>query len=224
MKLEIFLILIATLLFNLESIFIYNQLMSTKGQISSVCKLYSVYEEMAEEFLDETDVDGFFIRTFWTFHSPATGLFELVRDTTKDLLHSKFQSVPFFRFKVTAAINSQGRNQHFWKGNWISTRQFGSKLVIKPTIYRRFHYPKLNLRLDLQKQKTICSVIDTRIYLTIWTDKFKNCSDLKSTRLASFPQKVWTLRSPIHSCRSCQPGLPWNQTSLQELIFCWLQG
>ena len=46
--------------------------MSTKKQISSLCKLYSIYEETPEEFLDETDVDSFFITTFWTFHSPTT--------------------------------------------------------------------------------------------------------------------------------------------------------
>ena len=34
--------------------------MSTKKQISSLCKLYSVYEEIPEECLDETDVDSNF--------------------------------------------------------------------------------------------------------------------------------------------------------------------
>ena len=34
--------------------------MSTKKQISSLWKLYSIYEEMPEEFLDETDVDSYF--------------------------------------------------------------------------------------------------------------------------------------------------------------------
>ena len=34
--------------------------MSTKKQISSLCKLYSVYKEKLEEFLDETDVDSYF--------------------------------------------------------------------------------------------------------------------------------------------------------------------
>ena len=34
--------------------------MSTKKQISSLSKLYSVYEEMPEEFLDKTDVDKYF--------------------------------------------------------------------------------------------------------------------------------------------------------------------
>ena len=34
--------------------------MSTKKQICSLCKLYSVYEEIPKEFLDETDVDNYF--------------------------------------------------------------------------------------------------------------------------------------------------------------------
>ena len=34
--------------------------MSTIKQISSFCKLYSIYEERPEEFLDETDVDSYF--------------------------------------------------------------------------------------------------------------------------------------------------------------------
>ena len=36
--------------------------MSTKKQICSLCKLYSVYEEIPEEFLDDTDVDSYFFR------------------------------------------------------------------------------------------------------------------------------------------------------------------
>ena len=34
--------------------------MSVKKQIPSLCKLYSFYEEISEEFLDETDVDSYF--------------------------------------------------------------------------------------------------------------------------------------------------------------------
>ena len=41
--------------------------MSTKNQISSLCKLYSVYEEIPEEFLDETDVDSYFFRNILDF-------------------------------------------------------------------------------------------------------------------------------------------------------------
>ena len=34
--------------------------MSTKKQISSLCKLYSIYEEKPQEILDETDVGSYF--------------------------------------------------------------------------------------------------------------------------------------------------------------------
>ena len=49
-----------TLYFFLQTVFIYNQLMSTKKQSYSLCKLYSVYEEIPEELLDGTDVDSYF--------------------------------------------------------------------------------------------------------------------------------------------------------------------
>ena len=34
--------------------------MSVQKQISSLCRLYSFYEEIPEEFFDETDVDSYF--------------------------------------------------------------------------------------------------------------------------------------------------------------------
>ena len=51
---------LSPLLFILETLFIYIQLMSTKKQISSLCKIYSEYEKKPEEILDETDVDSYF--------------------------------------------------------------------------------------------------------------------------------------------------------------------
>ena len=41
--------------------------MSTKNQISSLCKLYSVYEELPEDFLDETDGDSYFYHNILDF-------------------------------------------------------------------------------------------------------------------------------------------------------------
>ena len=34
--------------------------MFVKKQIPSLCKLHSIYEEIPEELLDETDVDSYF--------------------------------------------------------------------------------------------------------------------------------------------------------------------
>ena len=41
--------------------------MSTKKTISSLCKLYSILEEIPEEFLDETDVDSYFYHNILDF-------------------------------------------------------------------------------------------------------------------------------------------------------------
>ena len=49
-----------TYYFILQSVLFYNQLTSTKKQTSSLCKLYSICDEISEEFLDETDVDSYF--------------------------------------------------------------------------------------------------------------------------------------------------------------------
>ena len=39
--------------------------MSVKNQFPSLCKLHSFYEEMPEEFLDETDVDSYFYQNIF---------------------------------------------------------------------------------------------------------------------------------------------------------------
>ena len=49
-----------TFYFILQSVLFHNHLMSNKKQNSSLCKLYSIYEEIPEEFLGETDVDIYF--------------------------------------------------------------------------------------------------------------------------------------------------------------------
>ena len=45
--------------------------MSVEKEIPNLCQFYSFYEEIPEEFLDETDVDSFSTTTFLTFPSPS---------------------------------------------------------------------------------------------------------------------------------------------------------
>ena len=45
--------------------------MSVKKQIPRLCKLYSFYEEIPEEFLDETDVDSYSSHKILTLFSPS---------------------------------------------------------------------------------------------------------------------------------------------------------
>ena len=88
--------------------------MSIKKQISSLCKHYSVYKEIPEEFQDETDVDKYFHHNILDISQPTTELFGLAKDPIKSLLHSKYF---IFAIQITAAFYSQVRSLHFQKRN-----------------------------------------------------------------------------------------------------------
>ena len=127
------------------------------------CNLYSVYQEIPEEFLDETDVDSY------SFHN----ILDVSQSHNPIVRVSKGSNKKSFAFKVFHfAIQSCSRDSISKKKSAFPKTKLSlyltvwvnfSKLLIKPTKYHRFHYPNLNLRLDLQKQKTNCSVIATRI-------------------------------------------------------------
>ena len=84
------------LLFILQTVLINNQSMSTKKQISSSCKLYSIYEETPEEFLDETDVDTYF------FHK----ILDISQSHSRIVRVSKGSNKKSFAFKVLQFCDS----------------------------------------------------------------------------------------------------------------------
>ena len=141
--------------------------MCTKNQISSLCKLYSVYEELPEEFLDETDVDCYFYYN----------ILDISQSHNRIVRVSKGSNKKSFAFKVFHFCDSKLQQRFILKEEVsISKKEIESlldslgeflKAFIKPTKYCRFLYPNRNLRLDLEKQKTNCSVIVKRIYLSI---------------------------------------------------------
>ena len=71
--------------------------MSTKKHISSLCKLYSVYEEIPEEFLDETDVDSYF------YHN----ILDISKSHHRIVRVSKGSNKKSFAFKVFQFCNSK---------------------------------------------------------------------------------------------------------------------
>ena len=71
--------------------------MSTKKQISSLCKLYSVYEEISEEILDETDVDSYF------FHN----ILDISQSHNRIVRVSKGCNKKSFAFKVFEFCDSK---------------------------------------------------------------------------------------------------------------------
>ena len=71
--------------------------MSIKKQISSLCKLYSIYEEIPEEFLDETDVDSYF------FHN----IFDISQSHNRIVRVSQESNKKSFAFKVFQFCDSK---------------------------------------------------------------------------------------------------------------------
>ena len=58
--------------------------MSSKKQISSLCKLYSIYEEIPEDFLDETDVDSYFYRNILDISQSHNRIFRVSKGSNKE--------------------------------------------------------------------------------------------------------------------------------------------
>ena len=67
--------------------------MSTKKQISSLCKLYSVYEETPEELLDKTDVDSYFYHNISDISQSHNRIVRVGKGSNK-----KFFAFKMFRF------------------------------------------------------------------------------------------------------------------------------
>ena len=137
--------------------------MSTKKQISSLGKFYSIYEEKPEECLDETDVDNYFNHKILDISQSHHRIVRVSKGSKKSLLRSKcfnftiqdYSSDLFSRKKWAFPK----RKLSLYSTVWANF----SKLLIKSTKYHRFHYANLNLRLDSQKQKTKFALIVTRI-------------------------------------------------------------
>ena len=79
--------------------------MSTKKQISGLCKLCSVYEETPEEFLDETDVDSYF------YHN----ILDISQSHHRIIRVSKASNEKSFPFKVFHFCESKSQQRFILK-------------------------------------------------------------------------------------------------------------
>ena len=158
--------------------------MSTKKHISSLCKLYSVYEEIPAEFLDEMDVDSYFYHNILDISQSHHRIVRISKGSNNKSF--VFKVLLFLRFKITPTIYSQGRSQHFQKKfNLYSTVWVNfSKLLIKPTKWRGFHYPNQTLRLVYKSnRRTVQSLLQgyswafkqtNSVIVSVWK-KNKSC-------------------------------------------------
>ena len=64
-------------------------MISVKKQIPSLCKVYSIYEETPEEFLDETDTDRYFYHNIFDISQSQHRIVRVSRGSSKNSLAIK---------------------------------------------------------------------------------------------------------------------------------------
>ena len=196
--------------------------MSTKKQISSLCKSYSVYEEIPEEFVDKTDVDSYLYHNILDISQSHHRIVRVSRGSNKksfafkvfhfcdSTLQQRFilkEEVSISKKEIESLLDSLGELlKVFEQANKVSE-------IPLPKPEFEIAFTKAKDELFSHCYKDIAENLNRQIQMSIQFERNK-------TRF--FRQKVWTLRS-IHSYTSCQPGLPRNQTALQESIFCCQQ-
>ena len=132
------------LLFSLHSILFCNQSMSAKKQISSLCKLFSVYEEIPEELLDETDVDSYY------YHN----ILDISQSHHRIVRVSKKSNKKSFEFKVFHFCDSKLQQRFILKEEVsISKEEIESLLDSLGEFLKPFDQANKILQIPLPKPK-----------------------------------------------------------------------
>ena len=118
--------------------------MFTKKQISSLCELYSVYEEIPEEFLDETDVDSYF------YHN----ILDISQSHHRLVRGSKGSNKKSFAFKVFQFCDSKLQQQFVLKNEiCISEKEIESLLDSLGEFLKAFDQANKVSQIPLPKPK-----------------------------------------------------------------------
>ena len=155
--------------------------MSVEKQSPSLCKLFSFYVEIPEEFLDETDVDIYFYLNILDISQSQHRIVRVSRGSNKKTVAIRlFQFCDLKtqqRYILQEEVNISKEMSLVWSTIFSNCRAIFSKLLIKQASAYRFPYRSTKLRLDLQSQKTIFLLITITISLNILIDKFIYHSD-----------------------------------------------
>ena len=168
--------------------------MSTKKQISSLFKLYSVYQEIPEDFLDETDVDSYFYHNSFDISQSHYRIFRVSKGSNKKS----------FKFKVFHFCDSKLQQQFSLKeevsickkeieslldslGEFLKTFDQANKVSQIPLPEPKFEigFTKAKDELFSHCYNDIVEHLNRQIRLSF--------QFVKKTRLASFPSKSLNL-------------------------------
>ena len=158
--------------------------MSTKKQSSTLCKLYSVYEEKPEEFLDETDVDSYI------YHN----IFDILQSHHRIFRVSKGSNKKSFTFKVFQFCDWKLQQRYILKeevsiskeeieslldslGEFLKAFDQGNKVSQVPVPKPRFEigFTKAKDELFSHCYKDIVEHLNNQIRLLVQFEKNKTC-------------------------------------------------
>ena len=163
------------------------KLMSVKKQIPSFCKLYSFYEEIPEEFSDETDVDCYFYHNTSDISQSQHRIVRVSRELNKKSFAIKLFQFCYLEKKHRYILQEEVNISKSELTSLVDTLRNFLKLLITLASVYRFPYRSPMLRLDLQSQKTTTLLFIEKISLNIQKGEFVCRSDLETTNVASFP-------------------------------------
>ena len=100
----------------LSFFFLHYKSMSVKSKISSLSKLYSFYEKIPEDYLDESDVDAYFYHNILDITPSQHRIFRVGKGPNNKLFVFKvFQSRGYLRRK---SIKKVEKTEYFFK-HWL---------------------------------------------------------------------------------------------------------
>ena len=172
------------LFFILQTVLINNQSMSTKKQISSLCKPFSVYKEIPEEFLDEGDVDSYFYRNILDISQSRHRIVRVSKGSNKKsfafqvfhFCNSKLQQrfilreeVSIFKKEIESLLDSLGEFlKAFYQANKISQ-------IPLPKPKFEIGYTKAKDELFSHCYKDIVEHLNRQIRLSFLFERNKTC-------------------------------------------------
>ena len=158
--------------------------MSVKKQIPSLCKLYSFYEEIPEEFLDETDVDRYFYHNIFDISQSQHRIVRVSRGSNKKSFEIKlFQFCDLKTqqcFILQEKVNISKRKLTCLVDNlrdFLKTFDHASNCIQIPL-------PKPRVEIGSTNSKDNLLLITITISLNTEIDKLVYRSDLETTILA----------------------------------------
>ena len=166
--------------------------MTVEKQIPIVCKLYSFYEEIPEEFLDETDVDSYFYHNIFDISQSQHQIVRVSRSSNKkSFAINLFQFCDLKtqqRYNLQEEVNISKRELTCLVDNlhdFLKTFDQASKCIQVP-----LQKPKVEIGSTKAKDNLFAHYYTTiPISLNIQIDKFVYHSYLETTIFAYFPSK-----------------------------------